>query len=154
MSLAQGRGTKPLDYLRYIEYERRLEKLRQARAKRLGPSTPSPFLYLTRRELTLFFLLQPVKRSVLSRTTPSPPTSLNSTASPSDAFPNPSLSGTPSSPTPSPKPLPSSFPPPSLPLSPCTRRTPRSGSWRVSGRVREIGREWEVETRRPRGSFA
>ncbi|GAA5825398.1 hypothetical protein JCM11251_006966 [Rhodosporidiobolus azoricus] len=35
MALAQGRGTKPLDYLRYIEYERRLEKLRKARAARL-----------------------------------------------------------------------------------------------------------------------
>ncbi|GAA6025783.1 hypothetical protein JCM10207_002520 [Rhodosporidiobolus poonsookiae] len=36
MALAQGRGTKPLDYLRYIEYERRLEKLRKARAARLA----------------------------------------------------------------------------------------------------------------------
>ncbi|BGP18225.1 hypothetical protein JCM10213_007854 [Rhodosporidiobolus nylandii] len=35
MALAQGRGTKPADYLRYIEYERRLEKLRKARAARL-----------------------------------------------------------------------------------------------------------------------
>ncbi|GAA5977679.1 hypothetical protein JCM10908_005054 [Rhodotorula pacifica] len=35
MSLAQGRGTKPTDYLRYIEYERRLEKLRKARAARI-----------------------------------------------------------------------------------------------------------------------
>ncbi|GAA5918748.1 hypothetical protein JCM6882_007721 [Rhodosporidiobolus microsporus] len=35
MALAQGRGTKPVDYLRYIEYERRLEKLRKARAARL-----------------------------------------------------------------------------------------------------------------------
>ncbi|BGP33859.1 U3 snoRNP protein [Rhodotorula toruloides] len=35
MGLAQGRGTKPADYLRYIEYERRLEKLRKARAARL-----------------------------------------------------------------------------------------------------------------------
>ncbi|GAA5993052.1 hypothetical protein JCM11641_006645 [Rhodosporidiobolus odoratus] len=36
MALAQGRGTKPLDYLRYIEYERRLEKLRKARAGRIN----------------------------------------------------------------------------------------------------------------------
>lgn len=42
MALAQGRGTKPLDYLRYIEYERRLDKLRQARVKRLGTSLSSP----------------------------------------------------------------------------------------------------------------
>ncbi|GAA5878944.1 hypothetical protein JCM8547_003254 [Rhodosporidiobolus lusitaniae] len=35
MGLAQGRGTKPLDYLRYIEYERRLEKLRRARLARI-----------------------------------------------------------------------------------------------------------------------
>ncbi|GAA6037368.1 hypothetical protein JCM8097_008533 [Rhodosporidiobolus ruineniae] len=39
MALAQGRGTKPLDYLRYIEYERRLEKLRKARAARLSATT-------------------------------------------------------------------------------------------------------------------
>lgn len=35
MGLAQGRGTKPTDYLRYIEYEGKLEKLRRARAARL-----------------------------------------------------------------------------------------------------------------------
>lgn len=38
LSLAQGRGTKPTDYLRYIEYERRLEKLRKARAARIRES--------------------------------------------------------------------------------------------------------------------
>lgn len=41
MALAQGRGTKPADYLRYIEYERRLEKLRKARAARLRESPSS-----------------------------------------------------------------------------------------------------------------
>ncbi|GAA5914415.1 hypothetical protein JCM8208_002845 [Rhodotorula glutinis] len=36
LSLAQGRGTKPTDYLRYIDYERKLDKLRKARAARLA----------------------------------------------------------------------------------------------------------------------
>lgn len=39
LSLAQGRGTKPTDYLRYIDYERKLDKLRKARAARIGAST-------------------------------------------------------------------------------------------------------------------
>ncbi|GAA5922923.1 hypothetical protein JCM1841_004474 [Sporobolomyces salmonicolor] len=34
-SLVAARATKPLDYLRYIEYEQRLEKLRKARVTRL-----------------------------------------------------------------------------------------------------------------------
>lgn len=41
MGLAQGRGTKPTDYLRYIDYERRLEKLRKARAARIRQSVPN-----------------------------------------------------------------------------------------------------------------
>ncbi|GAA6056822.1 hypothetical protein JCM3770_003586 [Rhodotorula araucariae] len=36
LSLAQGRGTKPSDYLRYIDYERKLERLRRARAARIA----------------------------------------------------------------------------------------------------------------------
>ncbi|GAA5956217.1 hypothetical protein JCM3765_005493 [Sporobolomyces pararoseus] len=35
ISLANGRNTKPVDYLRYIEYETKLEKLRRARVIRL-----------------------------------------------------------------------------------------------------------------------
>ncbi|GAA5913858.1 snoRNA-binding rRNA-processing protein UTP6 [Sporobolomyces salmoneus] len=35
ISLANGRSTKPLDYLRYIDYETKLEKLRRARVIRL-----------------------------------------------------------------------------------------------------------------------
>lgn len=37
-SLVAARATKPLDYLRYIEYEQRLEKLRKARVTRLRAS--------------------------------------------------------------------------------------------------------------------
>ncbi|KPV71623.1 uncharacterized protein RHOBADRAFT_56467, partial [Rhodotorula graminis WP1] len=36
LSLAQGRGTKPTDFLRYIDYERKLDKLRKARAARIA----------------------------------------------------------------------------------------------------------------------
>ncbi|BGP50137.1 U3 snoRNP protein [Rhodotorula kratochvilovae] len=39
LSLAQGRGTKPSDYLRYIDYERKLERLRKARAARIATAS-------------------------------------------------------------------------------------------------------------------
>jgi len=42
VSLANGRSTKPLDYLRYIEYESKLERLRRARVIRLREFTLSP----------------------------------------------------------------------------------------------------------------